>query len=619
MAGDFDAVIDRVRNATDIVELIGRYVTLKKAGKDYKALCPFHKEKTPSFYVVPDKQIFHCFGCGASGNVFAFLMKYENITFMEALKRLAAEAGIELPTTPSARKQISDNERLYRANELALKFFQMELKRSPQARQYLQTRGIQPATIERYKLGWAPDAWDGLVKYIEKFNYPIQDFFRAGLLQKGERTNHYYDRFRGRLMFPILNPSEKVVAFGGRILKEDPNAPKYMNSPESTIYQKKQILYGLPQARQAIREQEFVIIVEGYMDVLQLAQVGIQHVVATSGTALTEEHARLLRRYTKKCVLCYDSDPAGVKAAMRGGQLLFNEGLETDVVLLPAGEDPDSLVRTKGADAFLEFLEHKQPYFDFLLQTLEEQYNLEIASQRSAAIDVALEALANIKDPFMSGFYVERLGNRWHVDIPLLLNALKRKKRQLQQQRQRQTTTESTSGETAASSTASASPSGSSPVMLAGAWRAERGLLVLLLTHYDMFAPVVSDKLFPEEFQNPEFANIYQYLLQLEAPLPEDIHQHILERLEDEHARNVFTEGLLQEFHQPEQHLVDCLMRIKIAHQNSQLKHLREELRTLTPGSEPFQSVMLQIQQTTRVLKELKSRFYRSHPGAPQK
>ncbi len=607
MAGDFDAIIDRVRDATDIVELVGRYVTLKKAGKDYKALCPFHKEKTPSFYVVPDKQIFHCFGCGASGNVFAFLMKYENISFYEALKRLAAEAGIELPTSPTARKQISENERLYRANELALKFFQLQLKKAPrEVHEYLKQRGLHATTIERFKLGWAPDAWDGLVKYIEKFNYQVDDFLKAGLLQRSERSQHLYDRFRGRLMFPIFNPSEKVVAFGGRILIEAQDAPKYMNSPESSIYQKKQILYGLPQARHAIREQEWVLIVEGYMDVLQLVQAGITNVVATSGTALTEDHARLLRRYTRRCVLCYDSDTAGIKAALRGGQTLFSEGLDTEVVLLPPGEDPDSLIRQKGKEAFLEHLQHRQPYFDFLLQTLETNYNLEIATQRSAAIEAALEALATIKDPFMSGFYIEKISNRWHVEVPLLLNALKRKKRQ--QQKKVETVTaspQSPTGEPAPS------PTSTTPTF-SGAWRAERDLLVLLINYFDEFAPLVLDKLAPEEFQNPEFQQVYQYLQELTPPVDAQLHQHVLERIEDEAARHVFTEGLLQSFENPQQHLVDCLLRIKIANANSHLKRLREELRNLTPGSEQFQAVLQEVQQTTRLLKELKVRVTRT-------
>ncbi len=611
MAGDFDVIIDRVRDATDIVELIGRYVTLKKAGKDFKALCPFHKEKTPSFYVVPDKQIFHCFGCGASGNVFAFLMKYENISFYEALKRLAAEAGIELPTTPAARKQISENERLYRANELALKFFQLQLKKAPpEVHNYLQQRGLQPKTIERFKLGWAPDAWDGLIKYIEKFHYPLEDFLNAGLIQRSDRSQHFYDRFRGRLMFPIFNTSEKVVAFGGRILADGEDSPKYMNSPESSIYQKKQILYGLPQARHAIREQEWVLIVEGYMDLLQLVQAGITNVVATSGTALTEAHARLIRRYSRRCVLCYDADTAGIKAALKGGQTLFTEGLDTEVVLLPPGEDPDSLIRQQGKAAFLEKLQQRQPYFDFLLQTLEAEYNLEIASQRSAAIEAALEAIATIKDPFMSGFYVEKISNRWHVEVPLLLNALKRKKRQQSQQ------SEATTPATTANHTAETTPSPA--FTLSGAWRAERDLLVILIHYFNEFAPLVLDKLDAEEFQNPEFQQIYRYLQEVTSPATPHLHQRVLERIEDETARNVFTEGLMQTFENPQQHLVDCLLRIKIANANSHLKRLREELRNLSPSSEQFQTVLQEIQQTTRLLKELKNRVTRT-PRVPGK
>ncbi len=608
MANELSGVSDRVREATDIVDLIGRYVTLKKAGKDFKALCPFHKEKTPSFYVIPDKQIFHCFGCGASGDVFTFLMKYENITFMEALKRLAAEAGIELPTTPAARKQMSQNERLYRANELALKFYQMQLKKAPrEVTDYLKERGISPQTMERFKLGWAPDMWDGLVKYIEKFNYPTEDFLKAGLLQKSERSTHVYDRFRARLMFPIFNTSEKVIAFGGRILSETPEAPKYLNSPESSIYQKKTILFGLPQARQAIRAQGFVLVVEGYMDVLQLAQAGFANVVATSGTALTEEHAHLIRRYTRRCILCYDADTAGIKAAMRGGQLLFNEGLDTEVVLLPPGEDPDSIIRKHGKAAFEKHLQQRQPFFDFLLQTLETQYNLELVSQRTEAIDAALNALAYVKDPFLSGFYVEKISSRWRVETPLLLNALKQKKRQLRKQQMQ--TSAAQNAPTAENRTSSAGKATPTTVLFTGAWRAERDALVLLINHFDEFSPLLHDMLTAEEFQNPEFQQIYQLLMQQTPPLPSNFHQQILELLEDEAVRNIFTEGLLQEFTNPYQHFVDCVFHIKKTALESQLKRARERLPALEPGSAEFHETMAEIQTILQALKTLKNRM----------
>ncbi|MCK4895095.1 MAG: DNA primase, partial [Calditrichia bacterium] len=318
-------IIDRIRDSVDIVELISRYINLRKQGKNYKSLCPFHPEKTPSFSVSPDKQIFYCFGCGAGGNVFNFLMRFEKITFPEAFQKLAAEAGIELPKYQKDEEKSSEYDRLYRANQFAAEFYHQQLNDDEiRISKYLEKRQISQETISFFKLGYIPEAWDLLFQEINQKKMKIDPFIKTGLILQSEKdTKKKYDRFRDRLIFPIHNLSGRVVAFGGRSLSDEPNTPKYLNSPESPIYNKSQILYGLYYAKDWIRQEDLAIFVEGYMDYLQLFQNDIKNVVATSGTALTEDHARIIRRYTKNIVLCYDADSAGIQAAIRGGQNLF--------------------------------------------------------------------------------------------------------------------------------------------------------------------------------------------------------------------------------------------------------------------------------------------------------
>ncbi|MFZ0389050.1 MAG: DNA primase, partial [Calditrichia bacterium] len=287
-------LIDRIRESHDIVEVISQYLNLKKTGRNYQALCPFHTEKTPSFSVNPEKQIFHCFGCGEGGNVFTFLMKYEKISFIDALKKLAEPAGISLPSYQQDERITTEYDRLYQANQFAADFFaDLAQKHAAFLKNYFNGRGITEKSIDFFKIGYVPEAWDLLYKAVQKKKLPLQPFLKTGLLlQSDKNPDRKYDRFRNRLIFPISNVAGRIIAFGGRILTEDPQAPKYLNSPESAIYKKSEILYGLNYSKDWIRKEDYVIFVEGYMDFIQLFQNGIKNIVATSGTALTEEHAK---------------------------------------------------------------------------------------------------------------------------------------------------------------------------------------------------------------------------------------------------------------------------------------------------------------------------------------
>ncbi len=376
-----ESKIDEIRMAADIVEVIGGYLPLKKRGKNYQGLCPFHTEKTPSFSVSPDKQIFHCFGCGKGGNVFSFLMEHERLTFIETIKSLAERYGIILPKHDSEAD--SRIEKLMYANQIAAEYFQKSLsdkRYKERIETYLLTkRGLTQETIDKFQIGIAPDDWTGLIRYATSKNIKPLDLEQAGLAIKSDRTGEYFDRFRLRLMIPIFNITGKVIAFGGRALKQGERA-KYMNSPETPIYNKSFVLYGMNFAKQAIRSEGSVILVEGYFDFLSLFQAGIENVAAVSGTSFTPQQAKLLARFATKANLFFDADSAGRSAALRSVENFFNAGIEPRIVTPPTGSDPDSFVREKGTEGIKELLVNSLGYlryrfgsFDFSAMNMIEK------------------------------------------------------------------------------------------------------------------------------------------------------------------------------------------------------------------------------------------------------
>ena len=349
-------LIERIREQADIVDVAGEYLRLTKKGKDYVALCPFHQEKTPSFTVSREKQIFHCFGCGAGGNVYNLLMAVENLTFPEAVQQLAARLGITLPASGARpeeeQKKARLENRLWEMNALAQEFYRQLLHDRPEgapAREYLARRGLAPETVLRFGLGYAPDGWDGLLKHLLGHNYSPEEVIAAGLASVGERGRPF-DRFRRRVIFPIRTARGKIAGFGGRILGE--GEPKYLNSPETAVFNKGHLLYGLDLARPVIREKGFAVIMEGYMDVITAHQAGIGNAVASLGTSLTGEQGKLLLRYTTEAVIAYDVDAAGVAAALRGLDLLQELGFQVRVVSIPEGKDPDDYLLAHGRAAW---------------------------------------------------------------------------------------------------------------------------------------------------------------------------------------------------------------------------------------------------------------------------
>ncbi len=407
-----DEKIEEIRAAVDIVDVVSDYVQLKRSGSRYKGLCPFHQEKTPSFSIDPDKNLYYCFGCGAGGDVFTFLQEMEGISFVETARMLAERTGIPLPEDDIDAEQASRTEAIYHALRFAGRFFYRQLtqtERGKPALNYLRQRGIEPATIKRFGLGYAPDAWDALLNAAKEKQIEPEILEDAGLIIERNDSSGYYDRYRDRVIFPIFSHVGKVLGFGGRILDDAADQPKYINSPETRVYHKSKVLYGLRQAKSAIRQQDEALLVEGYTDVIALHQAGIETAVASSGTALTEEQVQTLGRYGKRLVLLYDADEAGARAAVRALHLVLKQGLGAYAVELPEGDDPDSFVQAHGPEAFKEYIDDERldmPAFRY--QRAQRDEALDTPEDRVEVQRDIMAAIAEIPDRNLQREYVRR-------------------------------------------------------------------------------------------------------------------------------------------------------------------------------------------------------------------
>lgn len=422
--------IDEIRNATDIVELIGSIISLKKRGKNYLGLCPFHHEKTPSFNVSPDRQMYHCFGCGVGGNAFTFLMQHEKVSFIEAVKTLADRAGINLPTYESeqAEQAASENEQSYRIMGLAGLFFYHNLTATPEgqfALEYFHQRGFSDDTIRKFGLGYSLQSWDGLLKHLQLQGITEGQLERVGLVRRRDDSS-YYDYFRGRAMFPIFSPTGRVIAFGARKLYDDDKLAKYVNSPETPIYNKSRVLYGLYNAREAVRREENAILVEGYADLISVFQAGILNVVASSGTALTPEQIQLIGRYTGNITLVYDADSAGAQAMMRGVDLVIENGLDVRVAELPEGDDPDSFVKKNGADVFRALIKNSISFIEFKARTFDRRGKLTTPEGQAEAARSIVQSIAKIPDELRRNFFIKDVAERYRLYESVLYRELEK-------------------------------------------------------------------------------------------------------------------------------------------------------------------------------------------------
>src|SRR5262244_2781682 len=407
-----DKIIE-IRNRASIVEIISDHVTLKKAGRNYMGLCPFHTEKTPSFTVNEEKGIFHCFGCQTGGSVFQFLMQLDQLTFPEAVERVAKRYGITIERAEGSRIRQESGERdlFYRINERAANNYHRILVERPEGKKaldYLKARGVDESVARRFVLGYAPLSGSGLIESVKQGKLLAKDALRLGLV--GQRNGEQlYEKFFGRLMFPIINAGGKVVGFGGRVI--DQGLPKYLNSSETPLFHKSSTLYGLFQAKEGIRQADRVVLVEGYLDAIALFQHGISYAVATLGTALTVDHVRLLSRYTKNIIALFDGDDAGRKAAARGFEIFIEAGLLSRAALLPKGEDPDTFVRSRGKEVLEQMLNQAPPLADYYFSWLEERYGKTLQGKSQTAGEIG-RLLAKVTNPFEADLLIRRAVDR---------------------------------------------------------------------------------------------------------------------------------------------------------------------------------------------------------------
>jgi len=543
-------IVEKIKSDTDILDLIGEYVTLKKTGKDFTGLCPFHKEKTPSFSVVPNKGFYFCFGCGASGNAVNFIMRHENLDYPEALRYLAKRAGITIPEKVSPDQE-SHTTKLYKAVEFAESYFRKHLKNST-GYDYFKSRGLSNATIEEFGLGYAPDGWDGLLKAIAKDKLATEIFFEAGLLVRRENQssgpNEYYDKYRNRVIFPIRNLSGRAIGFGGRVLK-DQDGPKYLNSPETPIYHKGSVLYGLNHSKNFIREQNQAVIIEGYFDFISVYQAGIKNIVAVSGTGFTPNQANLLARFCEQVVLLYDSDAAGMRATFRAVEVLFNAGLEPRVVRLPEGFDPDKYVRDKGAETLRALINESVGYIEFVERSLPDKFARLPISRQEKVVASLVGTAAGRDDELKHELFVRKAVETF--DLPPAASA------RFEKPKARQTNLE--------------------PPEEFGRARFEGAFLGFLIAHPDFISESLK-VIQSEHFNDPAHIEIYKKLK--EWDLLENNIGDFLEKFSDDNIRRKLTEIIVRESAgaPAETRFDEFIVRFREFHLGDQLSALRLEI-----------------------------------------
>ncbi|NRT75482.1 DNA primase [Clostridium beijerinckii] len=417
-----EEVLERIKEQNDIVDIISEDVRLKKSGRNFMGLCPFHNDKSPSFSVSSEKQIYKCFSCGEAGNVLTFVMKYKKLTFVEAAKYLADKANIPLQIKDNENSAVSrKKEVLYKVNVETARYYFANLQRIKMAKEYFLKRGIKEETIKRFGLGYSQDSWHGLTNYLRTKGYKDNLLLEAGLISKSEKSGNVYDKFRNRVMFPVFDVRGKVIGFGGRVL--DDSKPKYLNSPETMIFQKGINLYGLNFAIKNKLKEDYIIIVEGYMDLISLHQSGITNVVASLGTALTVNQARLLKRYVNKVIISYDADLAGQTATLRGLEILRGAGFDVKVLIVPDGKDPDEFVRNHGKESFLKLANEALPLIEYRIKKAAEGINLNSGNDLVEYGEKFAEILADL-NPIEKDVYIRKISEETAIKEQALYDLL---------------------------------------------------------------------------------------------------------------------------------------------------------------------------------------------------
>ena len=578
-----EETIERIRNTADIYDVVAQYVDLKKRGRNYFGLCPFHSEKTPSFSVAPDKQIYHCFGCGAGGNVFSFIVEHEKVTFVEAVQQLGEKYGIQVQyESGSASTEFFSS--LYQAHHVAAELYHNTLyfDRGKAALQYLHDRGLNDDVLKMYQIGFAPDSWDTLSNKVKPLDMKNDVYEKSGLFVK---TKHgWRDRFRSRIMFPIYHPSGKVIAFGGRIFNSDDPA-KYLNSPETPLYRKSEVFYGLHKTRDAIRKFGTAVLVEGYTDFLQLVQVGVANVVALSGTALADQHAAQIRKFASKVYLAYDGDDAGINATLRAGYVLLQAGVEPLVIAVPPNQDPDDWVRNEGIGPFQEAMGAGIRLLLFHLEKKDAQ-NLS-GADRSQLVQDILGEIARISDGIIRDDLLKSLAQELRVDEVEIIRLFK------QQSRRKGGSTPS-SKQTAMNK----------PMFTSAVQKAQLEIIRTLAFHFDEVFPVVKSALDFELFDEPILKKLGGLLIKEKTGVELSA---VIDEFDDRQERELVSEILFDEVSPDDPVLIiqECLATIKGKLIKDQIKAARLKMRELESLGHDTEAIILEVAELQKQLQEL--------------
>jgi DNA primase len=556
--------IAEIKQRNDIVEIIGEYLPLQRAGKNFRALCPFHSEKTPSFMVSPERQSYHCFGCGEGGNVFSFLMKREGFGFLEAVRQLAARTGVSLPQRGEGPDDaFSGKLILYEVLQAAADFYHQNLIKSPAgevARKYLAGRHIPADSIEKFYLGYAPNSWEALLAFGRRKGFTPEQMEAVGLIvprkEASPQKSGYYDRFRHRLLFPLVDLQGRVVGFGGRALGDD--EPKYLNSPETVLYSKGSTLFGLNLAKEEIRKQGFCYLVEGYFDLLRLYQEGLNNVAAVCGTALTPMQAKTLKRYAPKVIIIFDADPAGMAAALRGIEVLVEEETVSQGVVLSAGKDPDDYIEQYGKEAFLEEVKKARNVVEFALEQLILRHDIKTPEGKAAISAEVFPLLRKVKNKIEQAEYLRYLSDKIGVPLEAFYAEFAREKSR---------------GDRLLTPTPphyQSTPASPGP---------EELLLLLAVLNRD-FSPQVLEKVEEGDLKDPVHKQIYLLIKKAQEHGTKDLAGELL-LSEDAQVRKKVSQFLMREteLSNPEKIFQDCLSKIKLHKVHQQMKELNLKIK----------------------------------------
>ncbi len=578
------SIIEEIRGKSDIVKVVSEYVALRKRGRNYLGLCPFHPEKDASFTVSPEKQIFHCFGCNEGGNVFAFIMKIENISFAEAVEELGEKVNVAVPKAAASAAR-PEKEKLYQVMQMAAQFFEQTLKgpEGEACRAYLDKRGLQNRAIDLFRLGFVPTGWDHLFKYLVGRGVAPEQIEKCGLAIGREGKNDYYDRFRNRLVFPVVDPRGRIIAFGGRALGDE--EPKYLNSPDTLIYQKGDSVFGLNLSRDSIKKQKSAVLVEGYFDLITPFQAGTTNIIASLGTALTSAQCKLIARYCENIVLAYDADAAGGIAAERSAELMKKEGLKVKIARLTGGKDPDEIIRKGGPAAFSQCLGSALPFLEFKIQRILAQKNLNEIEARAAALREIAALLSRESDPFVQKEYAKLFAPTLKIDPETLLSEIKR---------------DTHYGRGAAAGNlrrVTAKPD-------ARGLEAEKNLIALAAQDRTALDELKAN-LSVNDFKHSEARSIAEILFTAEIT-GDNLSHFLLENLPDEKARNFLSQIILR--HPPvetamrEEIVRDCVRTIKEEYGKEKIADLKVEIKEAEKAGE--------TEKAAELLNLLKSEIY---------